>query len=366
MRKIVVDARMIKSSGIGTYIQNMLPNLINDYELVLLGNPKEIKAFPWAKNLNIINFNSPIYSLSEQFYLPIKIPECDIFISPHYNIPVLPIRAKKRVVILHDVYHFAFYDKLTGLQKLYAKFMINSAVRKSHRIITVSMFSKSEILKYTNADESKIDVVYCGMNPEDFFDNYKGDYTSIIKKYNLPDKFFLFVSNIKPHKNLYNFLLSFHEIIEKNETYKMVVVGEYKKLITTDKNVLTLIEESGKLRKNVIFTGYISRQDLNALYRIAFALIFPSFYEGFGLPPLEAMICSCPVLASSAASIPEACGNAALYFDPYSIGDIKEKLELYISDHNLKDSLIKKGTENIKRFTGKNFASNLKKVLDSI
>ena len=366
MKKIAVDARMIKSSGIGTYLQNMLPNMLKNFEILLLGNSAELKEFQWAKELEIINFTAPIYSFSEQLLFPIKVPKCDIFLSPHYNVPVLPVRADKRVVIIHDVYHLAFYGSLTGLQKLYAKTMINTAAKKSARIITVSGFSKQEILKYTTTEESKIKIIYCGLNPDDFKDNYNGDYTLIKYKFNLPDNFFLFVSNVKPHKNLYNLLIAFREMLEKNEKYKFVIVGEYKNLITADKDVFKLIDSSEKLKRNTVFTGYISKKELHALYRLAYALAFPSLYEGFGIPPIEAMICGCPVLASHNASIPEACNDAALYFDPNDANDIKEKLELFISDYNLRNSLIIKGLENIKKFSWENFAENLKNVLNEV
>ena len=365
MKKIVIDARMIKSSGIGTYLQYMIPNLREDFSLILLGNKNEIYRFGWAKDLKVIDFNSPIYSLSEQFVLPFIVPACDIFLSPHYNIPVMPVKAKTRVVIIHDVYHLAFYGRLTGPQKLYAKVMINLAAKMSDRIITVSNFSKSEILKYINVHESKINVVYCGINRDEFPDTLNGNYSSIKEKYNLPENFFLFVSNIKPHKNLYNLLLAFKEVLAKHAKYKLVVVGEYKKLITADKDVFKLLDNEEVLRKNTVFTGYVLKDDLPGLYRSASALIFPSFYEGFGLPPIEAMICGCPVIASNAASIPEACGDAALYFKPGSVNDITEKLNLFISDPALKGELINKGMNNIKRFSRDVFSENIKNVLNS-
>lgn len=366
MKRITVDARMIESSGIGTYLQNMVPNLLKNYEIILLGNPEKLIKFHWTKDLEIINFNSSIYSLSEQIVIPFKVPKCDILLSPHYNVPFLPVRAGKRVVIIHDVYHLAFYSKLTGLQKLYARTMINAAAKKSDAIITVSGFSKHELLKYTKADESKISIVYCGLNPDDFKDEYEGDYSLIKSRFKLPENFFLFVSNVKPHKNLYNLLIAFREILNKDDKYKLVIVGEYKNLITSDKDVFKLLDGSKILKNNTVFTGYISKKELHALYRLAYALVFPSLYEGFGLPPLEAMICGCPVLASSAASIPEACNDAALYFDPYNVHDIGDKLNLFLEDNNLRSSLIMKGQENIKKFSWNNFELNLKNVFDTI
>jgi glycosyltransferase involved in cell wall biosynthesis len=137
-------------------------------------------------------------------------------------------------------------------------------------------------------------------------------------------------------------------------------------LITADEEVFKLINSDSNLKKNIIFTGYVDAHELIPIYKMAEALIFPSFYEGFGLPPLEAMACGCPVIASNAASIPEACGDAALYFDPYSINDIAAKINHFINDGNVKNGLIQNGFQNIKRFSRENFSMNLIKVIDSL
>jgi len=356
---------MIYNSGIGTYLQNMIPNLLKNYELILLGKEKEIKSFPWADKVQIINFDNPIYSFLEQLIMPFKIPGCSIFLSPHYNVPILPVRADKRLVIVHDVYHLAFNNKLTFFQRLYSKLMIYSAVHISDKIITSSRFSKSEILKYECVDESKVSVVYFGFDFKEF-SSHGDDFNSVKNKYNLPDEYFLFVSNIKPHKNLYNLLSSLQIILQKRSGIKLIVVGEYKKLITADKESFGLLDRNSLLNDNTIFTGYINKEELVLLYKNARALVFPSFYEGFGIPPVEAMACRCPVISSNAASLPEACGNAALFIDPHNINDIAEKMLKILLDNNLRDELIKNGEENIKRFSNEIFSNNLNKTLNSL
>jgi glycosyltransferase involved in cell wall biosynthesis len=365
MFKIAIDARMIYNSGIGTYLQNMIPNLLKNYELILLGKEKEIKNFPWADKVQIIIFDNPIYSLSEQLILPIKIPECDIFLSPHYNVPIFPIRGKKRLVIIHDVYHLAFNSKLTLSQKFYSKLMIYFAVHLSDHIITSSEFSKSEILKYEKVKESKINVVHFGFDFEKF-SNLASNFEPIKKKYNLPGRYFLFVSNIKPHKNLYNLLLALKISLGKENGIKLVVVGEYKKLITSDEKSFELMDKNPLLKNSTIFTGFVDKEELVLLYKNASALVFPSFYEGFGIPPVEAMACGCPVISSNSASLPEVCGNASLYVNPDDINDIAEKMDRVISDITLRDKLVNKGKENIKRFSNEIFSNNINKVLTSL
>jgi glycosyltransferase involved in cell wall biosynthesis len=365
MNKIAVDTRMINNSGIGTYLQNIIPNLIKNYELILLGREKEINSFHWGKKVKIINFNSSIYSLTEQLIMPLKIPECDIFLSPHYNIPILPIKAKKRVVVIHDVYHLAYNIRLSLLKRLYSKFMVYSAVHLSDQVITSSQFSKSEILKYEKIKEAMISVIYFGFNFEEF-SNLAYNFEPVQKKYNLPSKYFLFVGNIKPHKNLYNLLQAFRTILEKEMEIKLIVVGEYKKLITSDKKSFELLDENTLLKNNTIFTGFIGKEELVLLYKNASALVFPSFYEGFGIPPVEAMACGCPVISSNAASLPEACGDAALFINPDDINDISQKMVDILTNNELKNKLIGKGRENVKRFPIESLTGDLNKVLDSL
>ncbi len=361
MIKIALDARMLNHSGIGTYLRNMIPVLSEKFQLTLIGNKSELTDY--SNTLKILQCESSIYSIKEQIELYSKIPKCDVFISPHYNVPILPIKARKRIVIIHDVFHLAFHKDLSLKQKLYAKFMINYAAGKSDKIITVSEFSKSEIIKYTSCNPQKLKVIYCGIDEKDFQKNFSVDLIKKIKqKYNLPEKYFLFVSNIKPHKNLKNLLLAF-KLFLNNNNYKLVIVGKKEGLITQDSEAFEIVENDTNLNKNVIFTGYISNDEIVGFYKLATALIFPSFYEGFGLPTLEAMICNCPVISSTAASLPEACGDAALYFEPNNPLNITEQMKKLIADENLRSQLIKKGTENYKKFNRDNFSKKLSETI---
>jgi glycosyltransferase involved in cell wall biosynthesis len=361
MIKIALDARMLNHSGIGTYLRNMIPVLSEEFQLTLLGNKSELTDY--SNTMKILQFESSIYSVKEQIELYSKIPKCDVFISPHYNVPILPVKARKRIVIIHDVFHLAFYKNLSLKQKLYAKFMINYAIRNSDKVITVSEFSKSEIIKYTSCNPQKLKVIYCGIDEKDFQKHFSVDLAKKIKqKYNLPEKYFLFVSNIKPHKNLKNLLLAF-KLFLNNNNYKLVIVGKKEGLITQDSEAFDIVENDTNLNKKVIFTGYISNDEIVGFYKLATALIFPSFYEGFGLPTLEAMICNCPVISSTAASLPEACGDAALYFEPNNPLNIKEQMKKLIADENLRTQLIKKGTENYKKFNKDIFSKKLSETI---
>jgi len=360
MKNIVIDARMINHSGIGTYLRSVLDALTSEFNLTLLGNKNLFKPFPRFEDLKIITCKSKIYSIAEQLELPRKIPRCDLFLSPHYNIPLLPIKAKQRIVIIHDVYHLAYLKDLLVHQKVYAKLMINSAVRLSGQVITVSAFSKSEIVKYTGISEQRIHIIYFGMDISENEKSIDEKSTNFVKqKYLLPDKYFLYVGNIKPHKNLKNLLFAFKTVVSNFPDIKLVIVGKIDGLITKDNESMNLIENDETLQKTVLFTNFVESSELKSIYNLSLGLIFPSFYEGSGLPPVEAMTYGCPVIASSSASIPEVCGDAALYFDPNNVNELADKIELIINNKILRLELIKKGKENIRRFSRETFKQKL-------
>jgi glycosyltransferase involved in cell wall biosynthesis len=363
---------MLHSSGIGTYIRNLVPQIISSYSDVkfnLLGNISELRYVPWANsaNVSLIDCNSPVYSITEQLKVPIEIPSCDIFWSPHYNIPLAPIRAKKRLLTIHDVFHLAFIDQLPFKQRIYARLVLNSAVKISDIIVTVSNFSKSEIVKHTKTGGEKITVIHNGIDTEKFRELDDAALIPVKKKCNLPDKFILFVGNVKPHKNLKRLLGAYEILIKKGITdYYLVIAGKKEGFITGDSEVFRILNNNPILREKVLFTGYMDNSDLPAVYTLASLLIFPSLYEGFGLPPLEAMACGCLTVVSNAASLPEVCGEAAYYIDPYNIENIAGGMERILTDNTLRHDLINKGFKRAGLFSWGESSMEHQKILDEI
>ena len=357
---ITIDARMINHSGIGTYIKNMIPNLIGSYNLALLGNIEILESFPWSKQIKIIDSNYPIYSISEQINLPRQIQESRLFISPHYNIPLLKIPADKRVVIIHDINHLVNINKISAIKKIYARYMISAAVKKSDRVITDSFFSRNEIIKHVLTEGKEIKTLYCGINNEVLENYIKPPYKENIKlKYNLPENYILYVGSIKRHKNLISVLRAFRLLLQDYSNKKLVVIGVKPDEFFNNR-------EFDNLKNGVILPGYITENELPAIYANALCLVFPSLYEGFGLPPLEAMSCGCPVIASNVTSIPEVCDDAALYFDPLNIEEIVSTMKQIIEDNKTVSQLKEKGFNNLKRFTWQIFAQNLKNEFDKL
>ena len=331
MIDLCIDARMAFSSGIGTYIRQLVP-LLTDFRITLL---VDRIGSDWCRKFEQIHFPVPIYSIQEQALFPIKVPRCDLFWSPHYNIPLLPIRARKRVVTIHDACHLALGS---WHQRVYAKMVMGKALHGSAKVITDSQFSKEEVYRYLGRSKKEVEVIQIAVNREIYFRRNASD--EIRKKYRLPEKFILFVGNHKPHKNIEGLVLAFSKL--KIPNLGLVVVGKGTA------------------------TGEVLDKELPILYSMAEAFILPSFYEGFGLPPLEAMSCGCPTLVSRAASLPEVCGDASLYFDPWNAVEMAEAIQRVVANQTLRDELIQKGYERVQSFSWAKTAERHRQIFEEV
>ncbi|WP_198519805.1 glycosyltransferase family 1 protein [Polaribacter sp. ALD11] len=345
--KIVIDARMINNSGIGTYLKNIIPFFIDKFNVVLLGDKKQLVVFENKEKNNIISFSAKIYSIEEQLAFPFVIPSCNIFWSPHFNTPIFPTKAGKYITTIHDVNHLAFDGKINYLKKKYAKFLYLNALNKSDKIITVSNFSKNEIIRFLKPKNNCLNVIYGGVNASFFNTNNKDI------NFKLPEKYILFVGNVKPHKNLIT-LFEAYVKLPKNikEKYQLLILGKKNGFITPDKKVFKFIEDND-LSKNIVFTGFVEDKFLPLIYKKAALFVFPSLYEGFGLPILESMASKTVVLSSSYASLPEVGQDCAIYFDPKNSVDLKEKIVEVLSNDTLRELYIGKGYIHSKKFSWK-------------
>ncbi|MEI6242482.1 MAG: glycosyltransferase family 1 protein [Chlamydiota bacterium] len=358
-KHLCIDARMLSNSGIGTYLKNLIPRLKNDPNIMLslIVHPEAAKKEPWISSYSLLFSSAPIYSLQEQLQLPRIIPTCDLFWSPHFAVPLLPIRAKKRIVTIHDLYHFAYFSTLKVTEKLYTKIVIPFAVKTAAKVFTISQFSLEEMKKHLSINPEKIAVIPNGSIDKKNLTQQK--HQEILSKYNLPSRFFLFVGNCKPHKNIKGLIEAFANL-HSTDCY-LVIVGKYKGFAHTE-NIHSLIQEK-KLEKRVLVFSDITDEELPVFYSSATAFVFPSFYEGFGLPPLEAMTYGCPVIASSAASIPEVCKEAALYINPYDKEELTKAMKEIENNPILRESLRQKGIAHAQTFSWDITAQKYIKVL---
>lgn len=329
MKYITVDSRMINSSGIGTVLQNILKRLIpqcKEYFFYLIGDVIELDKFKFVHlpNVNCINCTAPIYSIREQWDLVRKIPpKTDLFWSPHYNIPIF--YNGKMMVTIHDVFHLAMCRHIKEIHKyIYAKLMFLVIAKKVDYILCDSLFTKNELYKYINLDYGKTKVVYAGID-EFWFDKSINDSSQLNKPY------ILYVGNVKPHKNLIRLVKAF-SLLTNVIPHNLVIVGQKDGFITSDKQVEIL---AGKLKDRIKFTGKISKKDLRKYYHNADIFVFPSLYEGFGLPPMEAMAAGCKkIICSDIPALKEIYGDYVRYVNPYNIDDISSSILRFIQEKN--------------------------------
>lgn len=325
MKNITVDARMINSSGIGTVIKNILKRIIvlkPEWNFYILGSLVELKKYDFLtsnNNVKLILCEAPIYSVKEQFELIRKIPkDTDIMWSPHYNIPIF--YRGKLLVTVHDVFHLAMPQFVNGIHKrLYAKFMFQMVKKKADKIVCVSHFTANELKKYVGVDEKKISVIYNGVD-EEWFNVPFGK-----PVHNKP--YLLFVGNVKPHKNLVNLVKAF-KLIKDEIPHDLIIVGKKEGFITGDNHIYDLVKD---IQDRVIFTGYVNDDLLKQYYKQADLFVFPSLYEGFGLPPLEALAVGTNVICSDIPVLREICGEWINYFNPNGEKSIKKSIKININ-----------------------------------
>lgn len=356
--RILVDLRCVENQihgiarhGIGIIRTLSALDAGNEYILLVNNNGKEhLGMLP--ENFSIVVSDIKPYGLSEQVFLPIIMKKLnfDIYYTPNYTAPVF--LNKKFLFTIHDLIHLIFPDDYSVLHSIYYKRIIKPLADKASRIFTVSENSKKDIIRFFDLKERKIIVSYNGVD-EDFKPGDKEESRhSLRKKFGIEGRFLLWVGNRKRHKNLSGTIKAFLKVKDKFNDLKFVGLMNER--------------EESKPQDNIYFTNVRENGDLIAFYRSAELLIFPSLYEGFGLPALEAMACGCPVVASNVASIPEVCSDAVFYVDPFSVESIAEGMVRVLSDDNLRRKLIKNGLERAKNFTWERSAREHLKVFEEV
>lgn len=341
---ITIDARWIDASGIGTYLENIIPGIIeksSDQTVTLLGSADKLEA-KFGKLISrcqVIEAHSKMYSIREQLdYIKLIPKETELYFATHYNIPLF--YSGKMLVMVYDVMHLAMPHFAPGWHKqLYARIMFNALRKKANSIVTISEFTKTEMKRLIGNFEQSIYPIHLGVGKEWF------SIPVTDSPHSKP--YILYVGNIKPHKNLKTLVKSYIEI-SSSIPHDLILVGKKDGFITGDNDITKLSKD---LEKRIHFTGRVSDESLRQYFKNADVFVFPSHYEGFGLPPLEAMAAGCPVLSSNAASLPEICGKAAIYFDPHDVTDLANKLKSVTTNKNLKLSLKELGLDRAKDFS---------------
>ena len=351
--RIGIDARKLHDFGIGTYIRNLLRELARldqSTEFVLLCRPQDTESIrALGENFRPVIERAGNYSIAEQLKVPLALRRegVTLFHAPHYVLP--PLVRCPSVVTIHDCIHLMFPQYLPNRAALaYARVSMAMAARRATRVLTVSESSKTDIIRFFGTDPSKIDVIYNAFDERFGLEPREEDVVRVRERYQLHDEFVLYAGNVKPHKNLERLIDAFHLVRSRGlDHLKLVMIGDD---ISKYASLRRAVHQH-QLHKYVRFLGYLPEETLAVMYRLAGVFVFPSLYEGFGLPPLEAMASGTPVVTSNVSSLPEVAGNAAELVDPYDPESIADGIYRVLTNADLSRDLRARGLARARQFS---------------
>ncbi|OGH13693.1 MAG: hypothetical protein A2860_04580 [Candidatus Levybacteria bacterium RIFCSPHIGHO2_01_FULL_37_33] len=304
-----------------------------------------------------------LIALSKKLFFDKEKP--DVFFSPTHYLPFYVTYPS--VVSILDVSYLHF-PKLFKKRDLYQlKLWGRYSIKKAKKIITISKSSKNDIIKAYGVSENKISVIYPGVKSEiqsaSWRTKLKMQNSKLLKeKYRVKGDYILFVGTLQPRKNIERLVEAFSRLKSKVKNLNLVIIGKkgwmYEDILNAP--------EKYNVSDRVKFLDSVSDEELPVFYQNAICFVLPSLYEGFGLPVLEAMKYGCPVITSNVSSLPEAGGDAALYFNPENVNDIAEKIKKVIEDKTLREEMIQKGYQQIKKFSWEKTARETLQVLEQL
>lgn len=354
-KKTCIDARMIEMSGIGTYIQHLMGQGLYDYAL---GDAELIRKYD--REVDVIPFSASIYSPKEQLLFPnnaVKNAGISLIHFPHYNVPIS--YRGRFIVTVHDLTHMVMPEYLGNRFKYYyARNLMGNAIRKAEHVFTDSENSRKDIRRFFKVDDAKISLTYSAVD-DDFRVKKLEEIDYLYKKYGIPHgrKKILYVGNLKLHKNLVTLLRAMKRL--GRDDILLILVGKAFKSENLNEQ-----EKQLGIERQVIHTGLVRKEELVDLYNLADLFVFPSLYEGFGIPPLEAMACGTPVIAADNSSIPEVVGDAAVLFDGKNPKELAERIHQVLLDKDLQVDLMRKGFFRSQKFSWDQTRMGVKKVLE--
>ncbi|MEK7076066.1 MAG: glycosyltransferase family 1 protein [Patescibacteria group bacterium] len=376
---IGIDIRVLGSdtkSGIEEYTENLLAHLLPldkniKFKLFHSSFQNNLKKYEWANlpNVEMFSFRFPnklLFGLSKLFnhpHIDKLIGGADVFFSPHFLLAPLSPDCK-RVTTFHDLSYSRFKEFFSWRRNLWHKFQIRPLVWSglSDKIIAVSQSTKKDLVEKYDLPSDRVRVIYSGivgsmlrpLEAEMKFFNIEN---------NLPDKFILFLGKLEPRKNVIGLIRAFNLLKNSGdfENLYLIIVGSPGWLY---KNIYREVRTSPH-KDRIIFKNYIKDEDRKFYYSLASVFIYPSFFEGFGFPPLEAMACGTPVVASFNSSLPEVVGEGGVLVDPHGVVDISMAVKNILTDSGLKEFLVKKGIEKAKGFTWDKCAQETLEVLNN-
>lgn len=352
--KIGIDATLVREdriSGVERYVIELVNNIAKVYKTAnfeIYCQKSGLKYFnnlPQNFEIKVSPFSNKV--LTEQIWLPIIINKSSINLLHLTNLAPSPLIRKKSIITIHDAVPWRYVSVLSVGMKYYCKPILTFFIKqKKPYIITDSEFSKNEISSLLHIEKGKISTVYIGKN-KSFRKSDNESIDKIKKKFNITSNYLIVLGTIEPRKNLDRLLLAYEKIAGKISE-SLVIVGRH--------GWQKELKISKKIRDRVILTGFVQDSDLIPLISGARAFLFPSFYEGFGLPLIEAQSCGIPCIISNKTSLPEIAGDSVSYFDPFDIDSIAESIEKTLANPDKLIELSQKGFTNALKYSWINCA----------
>lgn len=354
---ITIDytAAVRQRAGVGRYTRNLVAALAgldrdNEYRLFVAGEPP---AGDWPPNFSVRATRVPARVLTAGWHklrLPVPVERLagasDIFHSPDFTLP--PLDKARGVVTIHDLSFLKLPQYADPGLREYLTARTPDAAARASRILADSENTRRDVIELLKVPQEKVSVVYAGVEPRFRPVRDPARLQAVRERYQLPELFVLFVGTIEPRKNLGRLISAYAEMRRQTGLPHALILGGGKGWLSDD--IYEQVKREG-LEEDVRFPGYIDDADLPALYTLADLFVFPSLYEGFGLPPLEAMACGAPVVASRNSSLPEALGAAPLYVDAEDTDGLADAMARVLGDATLRLRLADLGRAQAARFT---------------
>lgn len=365
--KIGVMLRAIdERQGIGIYTKNLMDHLLRldtKNEYVLFYRTAEfLGRYAQCKHVREKLVQAPNKLIWDQIMIPLEARRegVDIILHTKFTAPLLTCR--KTVMVLHGSEWFVYPRAYKLLDRNYIRIMMPLYCKKATRIIANSDFTKSDFVNILGISKENIRTIYFGVHPRFRRLDNLGPLERTREKFQLPEKFILCVSSKVYAGKCIGTLITAFSKIHTSIAHKIVIAGKTPDVGATE---CRLIEQLG-LGDKILFTGWVPHDDLVAFYNLADVFVFPSLYEGFGIPIIEAMACGCPVIASRAGALPEIAGDAALLFDPVNADELAEAMRRVLREETLRINLREKGMVRSKAFTWEKCAEDTLEVLEGL
>jgi glycosyltransferase involved in cell wall biosynthesis len=367
--KIAIDARganWYSGTGIGTYTQQILKYLLqhdvkNSYLLYWSGmNYRDLYK---SDNVTISVASKKHHRFFEEYFIPenLKNKEVDVYHVPQNGIGLSARKSCINISTIHDLIPYIMPETVGKgyLKKFIAQ--MPGIIQSSDVIVTVSEFSKRDIMRIFDVEEERIKVTHLAADSI-FAPMEKDEAKNLLNEtYGISDEFILYLGGFSPRKNVKSILVAYSRIYKNlSNNYKIVIIGPSK----DEHSYLISLCESLGIKDKVHFTGYVPYEHLPHFYNACKVFVYPSLYEGFGLPPLEAMSCGTPVITSNVSSIPEVVGDGAILINPFDTEELKNSLENVLEDEKLYKDLAERGYERSRSFSWQNTASKTLKVYE--